>query len=244
MSATRSCNCNARRSRAERGQALRRRGRLGGDARDVPAGRRAPRVPEIGRRLDRARRDLAVLPARHRDRGVRAGRRRWRRRTSRSASSRSPARTPIIMAQPMGFYAKHGLNVEVIKTAGWAVIRDKTLNKEYDAAHMLSPMPLAITLGVGSNADPLHRAGDREHQRPGDHARRSSTRTSAIRSRGRASSSRCRSTIRCTTICCATTRRARHRSRHRHADPRRAAAGNGREPARRQSSTASSAPIR
>src|SRR3954447_10900671 len=62
--------------------------------------------------------------------------------------------TPIIMAQPMGFYAKHGLNVEVIKTAGWAVIRDKTLNKEYDAAHMLSPMPLAITLGAGSNPIP------------------------------------------------------------------------------------------
>jgi nitrate/nitrite transport system substrate-binding protein len=59
--------------------------------------------------------------------------------------------TPIIMAHPMGFYSKHGLNVEVIKTAGWAVIRDKTLNKEYDAAHMLSPMPLAITLGAGSN---------------------------------------------------------------------------------------------
>ena len=105
----------------------------------------------------------------------------------------------------MGFYTKHGLNVEVIKTAGWAVIRDKTINKEYDAAHMLSPMPLAITLGVGSQPDPLHHAGGREHQRPGDHARRSSTRTSAIRSRGRASSSRCRSTIRCTTTCCATT---------------------------------------
>ena len=58
------------------------------------------------------------------------------------------------MAQPMGFYAKHGLNVEVIKTAGWAVIRDKTINKEYDAAHMLSPMPLAITLGAGSNPIP------------------------------------------------------------------------------------------
>src|SRR6187397_3484069 len=62
--------------------------------------------------------------------------------------------TPIIMAQPMGFYSKHGLNVEVIKTAGWAVIRDKTINKEYDAAHMLSPMPLAITMGVGSNPIP------------------------------------------------------------------------------------------
>src|SRR6266508_1763704 len=62
--------------------------------------------------------------------------------------------TPIIMAHPMGFYSKQGLNVEVIKTAGWAVIRDKTLNKEYDAAHMLSPMPLAITLGVGSQPIP------------------------------------------------------------------------------------------
>jgi nitrate/nitrite transport system substrate-binding protein len=62
--------------------------------------------------------------------------------------------TPIIMAHPMGFYSKHGLNVEVIKTAGWAVIRDKTLNKEYDAAHMLSPMPIAITLGAGSQPIP------------------------------------------------------------------------------------------
>ena len=62
--------------------------------------------------------------------------------------------TPIIMAHPLGFYTKHGLNVEVIKTAGWAVIRDKTLNKEYDAAHMLSPMPLAITLGAGATAVP------------------------------------------------------------------------------------------
>ncbi len=62
--------------------------------------------------------------------------------------------TPIIMAAPLGFYSKHGLNVEVNKAAGWAVIRDKTINKEYDAAHMLSPMPLAITMGVGANAIP------------------------------------------------------------------------------------------
>jgi nitrate/nitrite transport system substrate-binding protein len=62
--------------------------------------------------------------------------------------------TPIIMSQPMGFYARQGLNVDVVKTAGWAVIRDKTLNKEYDAAHMLSPMPLALTLGVGAKPVP------------------------------------------------------------------------------------------
>ncbi len=62
--------------------------------------------------------------------------------------------TPIIMAHPMGFYSRNGLNAEVVRTAGWAVIRDKTLNKEYDAAHFLSPMPLAITMGAGSNAVP------------------------------------------------------------------------------------------
>jgi nitrate/nitrite transport system substrate-binding protein len=62
--------------------------------------------------------------------------------------------TPIIMAKPMGFYEKQGLNVDVVKTAGWAVIRDKTLNREYDAAHMLAPMPIAISLGVGSNPQP------------------------------------------------------------------------------------------
>ena len=63
--------------------------------------------------------------------------------------------TPIIMADPMGFYAKHGLNVTVRRASGWAVIRDWAINKEVDATHMLSPMPLSITLGVGSPAVPF-----------------------------------------------------------------------------------------
>ncbi len=62
--------------------------------------------------------------------------------------------TPIIMAQPMGFYERYGLNAQVIKTAGWAVARDKSLSGEYDASHMLTPMPLAMTLGAGSVAEP------------------------------------------------------------------------------------------
>lgn len=59
--------------------------------------------------------------------------------------------TPIIMAHPMGFYERYGLDVNVIKTAGWALIRDNSLNDNYDAAHMLSPMPLAMSLGAGSS---------------------------------------------------------------------------------------------
>ncbi|MCG8611894.1 MAG: ABC transporter substrate-binding protein [Pseudomonadales bacterium] len=62
--------------------------------------------------------------------------------------------TPIIMAHPLGFYQKYGLDVDVIKTAGWAVARDKSLAREYDASHMLTPMPLAMTLGAGSTAEP------------------------------------------------------------------------------------------
>ena len=64
--------------------------------------------------------------------------------------------TPLIMAHPLGFYQKQGLNVEVTKTAGWALIRDKMINKEYDATHFLSPMPLAISMGLGANATPMN----------------------------------------------------------------------------------------
>ena len=63
--------------------------------------------------------------------------------------------TPLIMADPLGFYRQQGLNVQLNKTAGWALIRDKMLNKEYDASHFLSPMPLAISMGLGSVAQPM-----------------------------------------------------------------------------------------
>ncbi len=64
--------------------------------------------------------------------------------------------TPLIMSAPLGFYEKQGLNVTLVKTAGWALIRDKIMNGEYDASHMLAPMPLAITLGSGSAALPMN----------------------------------------------------------------------------------------
>ena len=64
--------------------------------------------------------------------------------------------TPIIMAEPLGFYKKHGLNASVKRAAGWAMIRDWSVNKETDAAHMLTPMPLAMTLGVGSQPTPMY----------------------------------------------------------------------------------------
>lgn len=64
--------------------------------------------------------------------------------------------SPLIMADPLGFYKKEGLNVQLMKTAGWALIRDKMINKEHDASHFLSPMPLAMSMGLGSNQAPMN----------------------------------------------------------------------------------------
>ncbi len=61
---------------------------------------------------------------------------------------------PIILAAPLGFYESNGLNVEIIRTVGWGVVRDKALSGEYDAAHMVSPMPLALSMGLGSDKTP------------------------------------------------------------------------------------------
>ncbi|MEJ5359816.1 MAG: CmpA/NrtA family ABC transporter substrate-binding protein [Desulfobacterales bacterium] len=64
--------------------------------------------------------------------------------------------TPLIMAEPMGFYAKHGLEgTRVEKASGWAMIRDWAVSRQVDCAHMLTPMPLALTLGVGAPETPF-----------------------------------------------------------------------------------------
>ena len=58
--------------------------------------------------------------------------------------------TPIIMSEPLGFYEKYGLNAEVVKMPSWGAVRDSAIAGELDAYHMLAPMPIAMTLGLGS----------------------------------------------------------------------------------------------
>ena len=62
--------------------------------------------------------------------------------------------SPILIAQQNGYFHDAGLNVELLKTPGWALVRDKTVNRDFDAAQMLAPMPLSMSLGAGSNASP------------------------------------------------------------------------------------------
>lgn len=63
--------------------------------------------------------------------------------------------TPIVMSEPLGFYEKYGLNVSVVKMPNWAAVRDSAIAGELDAYHMLSPMPIAMTMGLGSAAFPV-----------------------------------------------------------------------------------------
>lgn len=60
--------------------------------------------------------------------------------------------TPIIMSEPLGFYEKYGFNAEVVKMPSWGAVRDSAIAGELDAYHMLAPMPIAMTLGLGSGA--------------------------------------------------------------------------------------------
>lgn len=60
--------------------------------------------------------------------------------------------TPIIMSEPLGFYEKHGLKATVVKMPSWGAVRDSAIAGELDAYHMLAPMPIAMTLGLGSAA--------------------------------------------------------------------------------------------
>ncbi len=58
--------------------------------------------------------------------------------------------TPLIMADPLGYYEEQGIKANLHKRAGWALVRDQMMNRELDATHFLAPMPLAISLGLGS----------------------------------------------------------------------------------------------
>jgi len=62
---------------------------------------------------------------------------------------------PVILADGLGAYERHGLEVEIRREVSWANVRDKLALGTLDAAHILSPLPLAITLGIDSVTVPL-----------------------------------------------------------------------------------------
>lgn len=62
---------------------------------------------------------------------------------------------PLVVAREKGLFEKHGLEVKLSKETSWANIRDKLALGILDAAQMLAPMPLAMTLGLSGIKKPV-----------------------------------------------------------------------------------------
>lgn len=60
----------------------------------------------------------------------------------------------LIAAAELGFAAREGLTLDLVRDVSWANIRDRLAFRQFDVAHMLSPMPIAAMLGLGSNPSP------------------------------------------------------------------------------------------
>lgn len=61
---------------------------------------------------------------------------------------------PLVIAEEKGFFATHGLNVELSRESSWANIRDKVSTGILDGAQMLAAMPLASALN-SSRSQPM-----------------------------------------------------------------------------------------
>jgi nitrate/nitrite transport system substrate-binding protein len=56
---------------------------------------------------------------------------------------------PIIIASEMGFDKKYGIKIIPSKEASWAAIRDKTVNGELHASHVLYGLVYGVQMGIG-----------------------------------------------------------------------------------------------
>ena len=55
----------------------------------------------------------------------------------------------VVIASEMGFDKKYGLKITPSKEASWAAVRDKLVNAELDAAHVLYGLIYGVQLGIG-----------------------------------------------------------------------------------------------
>ncbi len=58
----------------------------------------------------------------------------------------------LVMAKELGYFKKYGLDVEIVKQASWAALRDGILNGDIQGAHCLFGMPFSVYNGIGGQA--------------------------------------------------------------------------------------------
>src|SRR4051794_34204812 len=63
--------------------------------------------------------------------------------------------TALIVAVDKGFAAAEGLDVELVREVSWSNIRDKLNIGLFDAAHLIAPVAIASSLGIGHVKVPI-----------------------------------------------------------------------------------------
>lgn len=56
---------------------------------------------------------------------------------------------PLIIAKELKFAAEEGLDLSLVRQPSWSALRDMLALGHLDFAHMLAPMPIAMSLGLG-----------------------------------------------------------------------------------------------
>jgi ABC-type nitrate/sulfonate/bicarbonate transport system substrate-binding protein len=62
---------------------------------------------------------------------------------------------PLVVAAEKGFAAREGIELTLVRETSWANIRDRIVVGHFDVAHMLAPMTIASTLGLGHLQVPM-----------------------------------------------------------------------------------------
>jgi two-component system, oxyanion-binding sensor len=55
----------------------------------------------------------------------------------------------LMIAADKGFAAKQGLSLDLVREVSWSNVRDKLNIGLFDAAHLLAPVAVASSLGIG-----------------------------------------------------------------------------------------------
>ena len=59
---------------------------------------------------------------------------------------------PLVVAKELGFADEEGLVLNLVRQPSWSALRDMLALGRLDAAQMLSPMPIAMSIGIGGLA--------------------------------------------------------------------------------------------
>ncbi len=62
---------------------------------------------------------------------------------------------PLIIAREIGFAAEEGIDLRLHAAPSWSTLRDRLALGALDAAHMLAPVPVAMSMGLGGLPVPL-----------------------------------------------------------------------------------------